>query len=252
MTVDTDSHVELFREVSLAVAGDLPHRPALEQALDHDFSMAAAAGVIDVFLMDRRGGVIMAKNMVFGMAVEAEGQLLSRRRGSESQVNIFLVFFRLFRMAAGAIHIDEALPEVEVRVGVGVTAHTEDFSRLVDILAPFLRVNVEGTGSAVAEDLGDLGLAVAEKTLLIGIGRRLGKRELAGNHEKSGEYEDVFFVIHPRTRPSLDAALRIFAAISRVHMKDKGYRKEFNDRHSYFPNLEFIPRFKFGIGNMLT
>ena len=252
MTVDADSHVELFREVSLAVAGDFSHGAALEDALDHDFRMAAAAGIADIFLMDRRRRIIMTKNMVFGMTVEAEGQLLSRRGGSESQVNVFLVFFRLFGMTAGTIHVDEALPEVEVRIGVGVAAHTEDFSRMVDILAPFLGVNVEGTGSAVAEDLGYLGLAVAKKTFLIGIGRRLGKRELAGNHEKSEEDEDVFFLIHPKTRPSSDAAQRTFAKISPESMSDMGHEKEFNGRHSCFPNLEFIPRFKFGIGNMLT
>lgn len=52
VTADTDFHVELFREVSLAVAGDFPQGTALEQALDHDFSMAAATGVADIFFMD--------------------------------------------------------------------------------------------------------------------------------------------------------------------------------------------------------
>lgn len=194
----------------------------------------------------------MAKNMVFGMAVKAEGELFSRRGGSESQVNVFLVFLRFFRMAAGAIHCDEALPEVEVRIGVGVAAYTEDFSRMVNVLVPFFRINVEGTGSAVAEDLGYLWLAVAKETFLIGIGRRLGKRELAGNQEQSGQDEGVFFLIHPKTRPSLDAELRTFAEMSSDSMNEMGREKEFNGRHLCFPNLEFIPRFKFGIGNMLT
>jgi len=252
VTVDTDSHVELFREVSLAVAGDLPQGAALEQAPDHDLRMAAAAGGTDIFLMDRRGGIIVAQNMVLCMTVKAEGQLLSRRGGSESQVDVFFVFFCLFWVTAGAIHIDEALPEVEVRIGVGMATHTEDFSRMVDILTPFFRIDVEGTDSAVAEDLGDPRLAVAKKTFLIGIGRCLGKGGLAGYYKKSGKNEEALYFHHPINRPCLEAGLRTFAEMSCACMNDRGYGKEFNDRHSYFPNLELIPRFKFGIGNMLT
>lgn len=190
--------------------------------------------------------------MVLGMAVKAEGQLLSGRGSSESQVDVFLVFFRLFRVAAGAIHIDEALPEVEVGIGVGVAAHTEDFSRMVNILTPFLRINVEGTGPAVAEDLGDLGLAVAKKAVFVGIGRCSGERGLAGYHKKSGKDEDALYFHRPIKRPCLEAVPRVFAQMSRVCMHERGYGREFNGRHSFFPNLELIPRFKFGIGNMLT
>lgn len=53
MTIDADSHVEFFRDVPLAVAGDLPQGAALEQALDHDLRVTAVAGVTDIFLMDR-------------------------------------------------------------------------------------------------------------------------------------------------------------------------------------------------------
>jgi hypothetical protein len=42
----------------------------------------------------------MAEDMVFRMAVKAERKFFSRGRGDKGQMNIFLVFFCFFRMAA--------------------------------------------------------------------------------------------------------------------------------------------------------
>ncbi|NIO48395.1 MAG: hypothetical protein GTN73_02995 [Candidatus Aminicenantes bacterium] len=54
--------------------------------------------------------------------------------------------------------------------------HANQAAFVVDILGPFLWINEEGADLPIACDLGDIGLTVTEKTILIGVFRNLRKR----------------------------------------------------------------------------
>lgn len=65
----------------------------------------------------------MAKNVVFGMTVVAEGKFLARRDNGESEMDIFLILLSLFRVAPGTVNIDETFSEVEIRIGILVAVN---------------------------------------------------------------------------------------------------------------------------------
>jgi len=123
----------------------------------------------------------MAKDVVFCMTVVAEGKFFIGGRSGKGQVNIFLIFFCFFRMAASAIYIDETFPEMEIWIGICMAIHTDQVAFVVDILRPFLRINEDGAHFPVACDLGDIRPAVTGKAILISIcgnlRRRKAKRE---------------------------------------------------------------------------
>lgn len=79
-------------------------------------------------------------------------------------------------MTAGTIDIYEAFPEMEIWIGICMAIHADQVAFVVDILRPFLRINEDGTDLSVACDLGDIGLAMAEKAILIFIFGNLRKR----------------------------------------------------------------------------
>jgi hypothetical protein len=109
----------------------------------------------------------MAEDIVFSMAVKAERKFFPRRRDGKGQMDIFLVLFGFFRMAARTIYIDVTFSEMKVRVGKSMAVHTEQLAFMVDVLTPCLRINEEGANSTVAHDLGNVRLAMAGKALLI-------------------------------------------------------------------------------------
>jgi len=167
MTVDAHLHVESFGDVTLAVSGYFSNRASIDNSLDHDFSMARAAGFSNISFMDGGCGIIMAKDMMFSVAVKAERQFFSRRRSGKGQMDVFLVFLRLFWMTACTIHIDEALSEVDIGIGMGMAVYTEHFAFMVDVLAPFLRVNEDGANFSVTRNLCNVRFAMAEEAILV-------------------------------------------------------------------------------------
>jgi len=92
------------------------------------------------------------------------------------EMNILLIFFGLFRMAASTIHIDEALSEMHVGIGIEMAIQTTHINLMVNVLRPFLGIHEQRTGPAVVQDLEESGLAMAVKTILIGI--CLGKNKI--------------------------------------------------------------------------
>jgi len=79
-------------------------------------------------------------------------------------------------VTASTIHIDETFPEMDIWIGICMAIHANQVAFVVDILRPFLRIDEDGADLAVACDLGDIGLAVTGKTILICVFGSLRKR----------------------------------------------------------------------------
>jgi len=109
----------------------------------------------------------MAKNAVFGMTVVAEGKFLTRRDNSESEMDIFLILLSLFRMATGTVNIDEALSEMEIRIGILVAVNAGQLALMVDILGPLFRIDIERPNLSIGRNLSYLKFAMAGETVLV-------------------------------------------------------------------------------------
>jgi hypothetical protein len=109
----------------------------------------------------------MAEDMVFSMTVKTERKFFPWRWNGKGQMNIFLVLFGFFRMAARTVDIDVPFSEMKVRVGQSMAVHTEQMALMVDILVPFLRINEERANFAIARNLGHFRLAVTGKAFLV-------------------------------------------------------------------------------------
>ena len=107
------------------------------------------------------------------MAVVAKGEFLARSDGGKSQMDIFLVFFSFYWVTSGTVHIDKALPEMEVGIGVCMAIDAAQSPLTVDVSSPFFRIHVEGTDFPFSRDLMYFGFAVAEQAVLVGISRSL-------------------------------------------------------------------------------
>jgi hypothetical protein len=101
------------------------------------------------------------------MAVKAKWKFFPWRRNRKGQMDIFLVFFFFFRMAARAIHIDVAFSEMKVRIGKSMAVHTEQTANMVNVLVPFFRVNEEGANFAIDRNLSNVRLSMAGKAVLV-------------------------------------------------------------------------------------
>lgn len=67
---------------------------------------------------------------------------------------------------------------------------------MMDILRPFLRVHEKGTHLAVACDLGDIRLPMAEQTVLISIVVRLRIRVIEKEAQRDKEEQYAFIEMH--------------------------------------------------------
>jgi hypothetical protein len=86
----------------------------------------------------------MTENVVLGMAVKAKGKFLARRnRTGKGMMNVFLVLFVLFWVAAGTVDVDESFPEMEIGIGVLMAVDTYQFSKVVDVSGPFFWIHIE-------------------------------------------------------------------------------------------------------------
>ena len=109
----------------------------------------------------------MTKNTVFGVTVVAEGKFLTRGNNSECEMDIFLILLSLFRMTTGTVHIDKALSEMEVRIGILVAVHAGQLAFLVDILGPLFRIDIQRPHLSRGRNLGHLRFAMAGETVLV-------------------------------------------------------------------------------------
>ncbi|MFB0532066.1 MAG: hypothetical protein ACETVU_00170 [Desulfatiglandales bacterium] len=71
--------------------------------------------------------------------------------------------------------------------------HANQVAFVVDILRPFLWINEDGTHLPVSCDLGDIGLTVTGKTILIGICGNLRKRTAKREDKKNKKDQQTFF-----------------------------------------------------------
>lgn len=111
--------------------------------------------------------MIMAKDTMFCMAVITERESSFREERGELKMHILEVFFGLLGMTLGAVHVHKSLPEVHIGIGMGVAIHTRQLSRFMHILGPSLRIHVQRPDCAVAEDLGEVGIAMADQAFLV-------------------------------------------------------------------------------------
>ncbi|MQY57193.1 hypothetical protein GH140_03245 [bacterium] len=117
----------------------------------------------------------MRKDMVFGVAVKTKGQFLSWRGSGKSQMDISLKFFCFLRVAVRTIHIDVSLSKMEIRIGLCMAVHAEYIAYVVDVLAPFSRVDKERANLTITHNLGNFRFAVAREAFFIRIRMRLRK-----------------------------------------------------------------------------
>jgi len=66
----------------------------------------------------------MEKDVVFRVTMVTKGKLFTGCDCVESEMDVFLIFLFLYRMATGTIHINKSLPEVKERIGIYVAIHT--------------------------------------------------------------------------------------------------------------------------------
>lgn len=170
MTVDAYLHVKSFGEISFAMSGYFPEGGSLQDPIYHNLSMAVSAGFSDVRLVDRRRGIIMREDVVFGVTMVAKRKFFTFSNSRKGQMNVFLVLFCFFRVASGTIDIDETFPEMEVRIGMNMAVYARHTALAVNILGPLIGVNEKRSDISTVCDLRDVGFPVAGKAVLVGVG----------------------------------------------------------------------------------
>jgi hypothetical protein len=126
--------------------------------------------------------MIMPKDMMFAMAIVTERELSFRQERRELEMDILEVFFGLFGVTFGAVHIHKPLPEMHIGIGVCVAVHTFQLSRFMDILGPGFRVHIQRTNCAIADDLGEVRVPMAVQAFLVRVLVSVG-RGVDANHE---------------------------------------------------------------------
>jgi hypothetical protein len=124
--------------------------------------------------MNRRQGIIMPQDVMFGVTMITKGKFFSGSDCRERQMYVFLILLCFNRMATGTIHIDKTLSEVKERIGIRVAVYTGQFAQVVDILGPLFRINVQCPQIPIMHNLRDFRFAVTCQTILIREGRGLG------------------------------------------------------------------------------
>jgi hypothetical protein len=88
-------------------------------------------------------------------------QLSVRKKRRILEMDISLVFFCFGSVTAFAIHINISLTEMQVRIGIDMAIHACHLAFGVDVLSPFIRVDIEGPGHTGALDLGQVRFPMA-------------------------------------------------------------------------------------------
>jgi hypothetical protein len=126
----------------------------------------------------------------------AARQFSVRKKRRVLEMDISLIFFCFGSVAAFAIHIDIALTEMQERIGIDMAIHARHLTLVVDILGPFIRIDVEGPGYPSTLDLRQVRLSMALEAVLIRKRRLFSKGVRDSEKQECGDNDAESFLAH--------------------------------------------------------